>query len=105
MPCMKHAAIIFGIAVAALALSSPVGAQFIPPGGSRFNPPLPAPPPPPNIVPPVVPQFDAPIHYNYAPTPRPSFGDRITKCLDQAAAAGLRPGRRAAYSRACANSN
>jgi hypothetical protein len=102
---MKHAAIIFGVAIAALVLGGPACAQFIPPGGSRFNPPLPAPPPPPNIVPPVVPQMDAPIHYEYAPAPRPSFGDRITKCLDQAAAAGLRPGHRSAYSRACANSN
>jgi hypothetical protein len=47
-----------------------------------------------------------------APLPQPpqvqglqrgSFGDRINKCLDDAAAAGLRPSERAAYSRACAN--
>ena len=73
-------------------------------GGSQFNPPLPAPLPPPRIEAPKVPQFDAPQRYDYVPTtPRPSFGDRISRCLDEAAAAGVRPSRRAAYSRACAN--
>src|SRR5258708_36462900 len=72
-------------------------------GGSQFNPPLPAPLPPPNIEAPKVPQLDAPQHYDYRPAPRASFGDRIGRCLDEAAAAGVRPGRRAAYSRNCAN--
>jgi hypothetical protein len=72
-------------------------------GGSRFNPPLPASPPPPSMAVPKVPQLDAPIHYDYRPAPRPSFSDRITSCLDQAAAAGVKPSRRAAYSRNCAN--
>jgi hypothetical protein len=73
-------------------------------GGSQFNPPLPAPLPPPRIEAPKVPQLDAPLRYDYVPrTPRPSFGDRIARCLDEAAAAGIRPSRRAAYSRACAN--
>jgi hypothetical protein len=73
-------------------------------GGSQFNPPLPAPLPPPRIEAPKVPQFDAPQRYDYVPTtPRPSFSDRISRCLDEAAAAGVRPSRRAAYSRACAN--
>jgi hypothetical protein len=73
-------------------------------GGSQFNPPLPAPLPPPRIEAPKVPQLDAPQRYDYVPTtPRPSFGDRIARCLDEAAAAGVRPSRRAAYSRACAN--
>jgi hypothetical protein len=35
--------------------------------------------------------------------PRSSYSDRISNCLDEAAAAGIRPSRRAAYSRACAN--
>jgi hypothetical protein len=73
-------------------------------GGSQFNPPLPAPLPPPRIEAPKVPQLDAPQRYDYVPTtPRSSFSDRIARCLDEAAAAGVRPSRRAAYSRACAN--
>jgi hypothetical protein len=71
-------------------------------GGSQFNPPLPAPLPPPKIEAPKIPQLDAPQHYDYRPAPRASFGDRISRCLDEAAAAGVRPGRRAAYSRNCA---
>jgi hypothetical protein len=47
--------------------------------------------------------MDAPITQNYAPAPQPSFGDRITTCLDEAAASGLGPSARAAYSRSCAN--
>ena len=53
---------------------------------------------------PAIPKMDAP------PAPprvqglqRGSFGDRISKCLDDAAAAGLGPNERAAYSRSCAN--
>jgi hypothetical protein len=78
-------------------------AQFIPPGSSQLNPPLPPPPPPPKIEAPVVPQMDVPITQSYAPAPQPSFSDRITSCLDEAAANGLGPSARAAYSRACAN--
>lgn len=68
--------------------------------------PMPAPPapPPPKIEVPPVPQLDAPPQQ---PPPRPqrrsSFGDRIVKCLDDGAAAGLGPAERASYSRACAN--
>jgi hypothetical protein len=89
----------------ATALLAPGGAsaQFIPPGGSLLNPPLPPPPPPPRIEAPVIPQMDAPTTQNYAPAPQPSFSDRITSCLDEAAASGLGPSARAAYSRACAN--
>jgi len=71
--------------------------------GSQFDPPLPAPLPPPKIEAPKVPQLDAPIHYDYRPAPRSSFGDRVTRCLDEAAAAGVKPSHRAAYSRNCAN--
>jgi hypothetical protein len=52
----------------------------------------------------VIPQMDAPISQNYAPAPRPSFSDRINSCLDEAAASGLGPAERSAYSRSCANS-
>jgi hypothetical protein len=101
---MKHRLIIVGAVISALLLGGGASAQLIvPPGGSQFNPPLPAPPSPPKITVPVVPQMDAPANYNYAPAPRPSFSDKITGCLDEAAASGLGPGERAAYSRSCAN--
>ena len=78
-------------------------AQFIPPGSSQFNPPPPAPPPPPKIEVPAIPQAGALPSRSYAPVkPRKSYGDRVTKCLDDAAAAGLGPNERATYSRNCA---
>jgi hypothetical protein len=89
--------------MAALTFCGAVSAQGIPPGGSIYNPPLPPPPPPPKIEVPVIPQMDAPPRQSYAPAPRPSFSDRINKCLDDAAASGLGPHERAAYSRSCAN--
>jgi hypothetical protein len=98
---MKHFSFLFGAIVAALVVANAAFAQTIIPGGSPFNPPPPAPPP--KIAVPVVPQMDAPIRQNSAPAPRPSFGDRITTCLDEGAAAGLDPNDRAAYSRSCAN--
>ena len=102
---MKRSSILTGVILWALMAVSTASAQpFIPPGGSQFNPPLPSPPPPPKIEVPAIPQMDAP------PSPprvqglqRGSFSDRIAKCLDDAAAAGLGPSERAAYSRACAN--
>lgn len=101
---MKSSSILAGAVLWALVAGSTASAQFIPPGGSQFNPPVPSAPPPPKIEVPVVPQMDAP-----APLPgvkglqRGSFGDRIGKCLADAAAAGLGPSERGAYSRACAN--
>jgi hypothetical protein len=102
---MKHASIIICAVAFALTLASSASAQgiIIPPGGSILNPPLPPAPPPPKIQVPVVPQMDAPVVQNYAPAPRPSFSDRITTCLDEAAASGLGPNARATYSRSCAN--
>jgi hypothetical protein len=47
--------------------------------------------------------MDAPTTQTYQLTPRPSFSDRIISCLDEAAANGLGPSERAAYSRSCAN--
>ena len=72
-------------------------------GGSRFNPPLPPPPPPPRIEVPEIPQLDVPSRQNVPIVPRTSFGDRIVRCLEEAAAVGVRPADRAAYSRDCAN--
>jgi hypothetical protein len=89
--------------ILALCVASAAHAQFIPPGTSQFNPPPPPPPPPPKIEAPVIPQMDAPISQTYAPPSGPSFGDRINSCLDTAAASGLGPNERAAYSRTCAN--
>jgi hypothetical protein len=101
---MKHASIIICAVAATLIFAGAASAQqVIPPGGSQFNPPLPPPPPPPKIEVPVIPQMDAPPRQSYAPAPRPSFSDRINKCLDDAAASGLGPNERAAYSRSCAN--
>jgi hypothetical protein len=103
---MKRLSMIVCAVAAALFAADTALAQVIPPGGSQFNPlnaPLPPPLPPPKIEVPVVPKMDALPSYNYLPAPRPSFSDRVTTCLDEGAAAGLGPGDRAAYSRACAN--
>jgi hypothetical protein len=102
---MKRLFLLMSVVAWALLAGGPADAQMPNSlvGGSRFNPPLPSPPPPPRIEAPVVPQMDAPLRYDYRPAPRPSFSDRIARCLDDAAAAGLRPSARAAYSRSCAN--
>ena len=102
---MKISSILIGTVMWALVAASAASAQtFIPPGGSQFNPPLPPPPPQPKIEVPAIPQMDAPPSLPLVQgLQRGSFGDRISKCLDAAAAAGLGPGERAAHSRACAN--
>ena len=93
-----------GAVIAALVVVNTASAQMLPPGASQFNPPPLPPPPPPKIEVPVVPQMDAPPSQpTVQPSERSSFGDRINSCLDDAAAAGLGPGERAAYSRSCAN--
>ena len=99
---MKRSSNIIVAAAAAFIFAGAASAQMIPPGTSHFSPPPPPPPPPPKIEVPVVPQMDAPPRQN-APAPRPSFSDRITKCLDDGAASGLGPNQRATYSRSCAN--
>lgn len=101
---MRRSSTLVGALLWTLTAVSTASAQLIPPGGSRFDPPLPPPPPPPKIQVPAIPKVDTPL-----PVPqvqglqRGSFGDRIRKCLDDAAAAGLGPNERAAYSRGCAN--
>jgi hypothetical protein len=106
MSLMKHASIIIFALALALSVGDAASAQqLLPPGASPFlTPPPPPPLPQPKIAAPVIPQMDAPIHYNYAPAPRPSFSDRISTCLDEGAASGLGPNDRATYSRSCANS-
>jgi hypothetical protein len=98
---MKRSFILLCTLTAALLAANAAFAQVIPPGGAQFNPLLP--PPPPKIEPPVIPKMGVPIQQNYGPAPSTSFGDRITTCLDQAAAGGLGPAERGAYSRSCAN--
>jgi hypothetical protein len=98
---MKHLSIF--ICAVTLVAANAVAAQTLLPGGSQFNPPPPAPPPPPKIEAPAIPQLDAPPRQTFQSVPQRSFSDRINDCLDEAAAAGVRPSRRAAYSRACAN--
>jgi hypothetical protein len=102
---MKRLSMLIGAAVLTLLASGAADGQLPNglPGGSQFNPPLPPPPPPPRIEVPVVPKMDAPLRYDYRPAPQPSFGERIARCLDEGAAAGLDPADRAAYSRSCAN--
>jgi hypothetical protein len=93
-------------AVAWMVLAGPAAYAQLPntlPGGSLFNPPPLPPLPQPKIEAPVVPKLDAPPSYDYRPVPRPSFSDRVSRCLDEGAAAGLGPADRAAYSRSCAN--
>ncbi len=101
-------------------------AQLYPPGGVGAQPVIPFPvspaaPPPPPITVPAVPQMNSPppfalqnttpgyVTQDTPPKPvlkrdrRPSFGDRVTRCLDDGAAWGMNPNQRAAYSRQCAN--
>lgn len=91
------------VLLAALGMGQAAHAQYLEPGASRLAPLSPQPPPPPKIEVPKVPQFDAPPRYNYQPLPRNSFSDRVTKCLDDAAAAGLGPADRGTYARSCVN--
>ena len=109
MFCMTHRSM-FVLVVLALVVSAALPAgqgvmaqTILPPGASIFSPPPPPPPPPPRIEVPKIPQLDAPPSYNYKPLPRSSFSDRISRCLDDAAAAGLTPSQRGEYSRMCAN--
>jgi hypothetical protein len=77
--------------------------QFIPPGGSQFNPPPLPPPPPPKIEVPKIPKMDEVPRQSFQAPARPSFGDRVSTCLDEVAASGLGPAERETYARACAN--
>jgi hypothetical protein len=101
---MKRLSILLAALLLSLIVSAASAQQMIPPGWSQFNPPLPAAPPPPQIEAPVIPRLDAPPSQPHVSvSQRGSFSDRISQCLDDAAAAGLRPAARAAYSRSCAN--
>ncbi len=105
---MKRLSIIASVAIACVTIL-PIGAdvafaQIIQPGGPQLNlPPPPPSPPPPKIEVPKVPQMDEVPRQNYRPPPRASFGDRVTKCLDDASALGLGASDREVYARSCAN--
>ncbi len=126
---MKYAplATLLFVALATMAMSVGIArAQVFPPGGVNAQPVIPFPiapaaPPPPRIEVPVVPQMNSPppfalqnttpgyVTQDVPPEPvlkrhrRPSFSDRVARCLDDGASWGLNPNQRAAYSRQCAN--
>lgn len=100
-----------------------VSAQIPPAPGTSPVIPFPTAPPPPQPPPitvPQVPQMNSPPKFELQNTTpslveqgvppkrilrqerRPSFSDRIQRCLDQGAAMGLDPNERSAYSRSCA---
>jgi len=87
------------MALIALLMGHGAQAQYVLPAPSQVV----SPPPPPSIEAPKVPRLDAPPSYNDRPLPRNSFSDRVSKCLDDAAAAGLGPADRGTYARSCAN--
>ncbi len=112
--------------IATIALSGVAHAQVFPPGGINNQPVIPYPtapaaPPPPPITVPKVPQMNSPppfalrnttpgyVTQDTPPEPvlkrsrRPSFSERVARCLDDGAAWGMNPNHRAAYSRQCAN--
>jgi hypothetical protein len=99
---MRRFAIIF---IAGVLLQATPAMGQVPPGTSPFSPPLPPPPPPPSMAVPKIPKMDELPSRNYVKpsTGNDSFGSRVTKCLDDGAAAGLGPNERSAYSRNCAN--
>jgi hypothetical protein len=83
-----------GLALALFVASA--AAQQIPvsPGGSPQFHPLP-PPPAPYVPIPVTPMFGPRPQQNNVPTsPPPSFSDRVVRCLQDGAAAGLGPSAR-----------
>ena len=99
---MRRSAIIL---IAGALLQATAAFAQVPPGTSPLSPPLPPPPPPPKIEVPSIPKMDALPSRNYVQpsTGNNSFGDRVTKCLDDGAAAGMGPNERSTYSRNCAN--
>lgn len=100
---MRHVPVSILLVFTALSGAPAAMTQSLVPGAAPLSPPPPPPPPPPKIEVPRLPQLDAPPSYDDKPARRSSFGKRITECLDEAAAIGLGPNERAAYSRSCAN--
>jgi hypothetical protein len=93
------------ILIASALLQATSAMAQLPPGTNSLTAPLPPPLPPPKIEIPKIPKMDELPSRNYvSPSAgKPSFGDRVTKCLDDGAAAGMGPNERSTYSRNCAN--
>ena len=114
------------LVVVCLLCIAPLGATafaqiYTTPSGRAVLPPPPAPPPPPAITVPQVPTMNSPPPFalqnttpGYVqegkppkqvlkPQKRDSFGQRMSRCLDEGAAMGLGPGQRLAYARNCAH--
>jgi hypothetical protein len=99
------ASIVASLALASFAFGQSMSGipDTIPINPNLFAPP-PPPIPPPRIEVPKVPQMDAvPAAPRVSQPRRASFDKRVRRCMEEAAAAGLGPNERAAYSRACAN--
>jgi hypothetical protein len=115
------AALLIGLA---MAMAGGAQAQLFPQNTQPVipYPTAPAPIPPPRIEVPVVPRMDNPPPFALQNTTpgvvrqgkppkqvlksshrRNSYGDRVTRCLNDSVAWGLGPNERAAYSRSCAN--
>jgi hypothetical protein len=99
-----HEAIGVGAIIVCLAIAVPASAQNPLFPEPNLMPPPPPPPPPPKIEIPKIPKLGeiaSPPGVNLPQ--RGSFSDRISRCIDEAAAWGLGPNERASYSSACAN--
>jgi hypothetical protein len=107
---MTYRLIVSAGLIVALALGAADGAsaqvgQIPVAPGVMLPPPPPPPPPSPKIEVPVVPKMDQPL-----PLPQAnirsrgsSFSDRVARCLDDGAAAGLNTAQRSQYAGVCAN--
>lgn len=83
---------------------APAGAQIVDPiAPPVLAPPPPPPPPPPPIVVPQVPVLGETARPSSKPPRRENFSQRVRRCQQEAAAAGLGPNEISAYSRACAD--
>jgi hypothetical protein len=93
------------LAVVSAFVASPAAAQIIPtPPALENRIPAPLPPPP---QPPIIngPLGQAPPPGVYIPPQLNTHSDRVTNCLHQGRADGLRGRRLQSYARSCANAN
>lgn len=97
----------FGLALAVVSavVAAPAAAQIVPtPPALENRIPAPLPPPP---QPPIIngPLGQAPPPGVYFPPGLNTYSDRVTNCLHQGRADGLRGRRLQSYARSCANAN
>jgi hypothetical protein len=105
MPVMSSTRCALLIAVACIAVAPPALAQFQPPPPdlqNRIPAPLPPPPQPPIINGPMA---QSPPPGVYQPPRLNTYSDRITSCMQEGAAYGLRGRKLNSYATACANTN